>query len=869
MFMRSLFDEPSLAAVVGAQKRARMQRRDGPARRVHVDPSGLIGRGDALAALADAIRVDRPVAVVGEAGIGKTALVRAAAAATDRALHEGGGFATLSWLPYLAIRRATGTTETGDPERVAAAVERAVGPDLLFIDDLQWTDDETRAVVPLLLGRIAIVVAIREGDGAADTALEPLREHGVEIHRLAGLDDEEAAALAARVRPGLPPERLQRIVELAGGNPLLIEELAIHGQSSSSLTRAITGQLALLGTADRATLDLIALAGRPLPANAFEADVHGMSERGLLRRSGDDLEIRHSLIAEAIVEEIEDARRPALHARLASVVNEPAERARHLAAAGQRSEALAVARGALAAATDPRERALLLSIAGASSDGTEGTSLRVRAAVVLGAIGSYAEAAALLDGPLDGDDDTLALAASIRAGALSNDGRLEEARSIVESTRTLHPTPGGAASIELMTTEASILVNSGRLGDAIELIERASSVGSPAASGYRMSGHLAALRLYAGATDQLDMLEGSINAAFASGDGGTAAGRAIDHYYMTLALRGGAAAVASANSAADRLEALGYHKRATELRAESMQAAIFAGDLAGSVVAADSMLEEPLGFLSRQRLAYNRGFALGLMGHAEDADRTLAEAAEQATDDFDGRGAVLWCWAEACLWGGQPARALEMATASLELTAFNDAEFVLPSLARAWAEVELGRVPTAASVSVPFRCLAGAVPEFRGLQALAAGDHRAAGAAFDEAADLWAGFHIPRELLCRWAAGDALGRAGDRDGAVARLREAEARATSIGFEPLAARARRSLRLAGERPSSRSGTRAGGLLTGREREILALVEGGRTNAEIARRMSLGRPTVARMLSNAMLKLGAESRAQAVVLASRLE
>ncbi|MEA2674392.1 MAG: Bacterial regulatory protein luxR family [Chloroflexota bacterium] len=58
------------------------------------------------------------------------------------------------------------------------------------------------------------------------------------------------------------------------------------------------------------------------------------------------------------------------------------------------------------------------------------------------------------------------------------------------------------------------------------------------------------------------------------------------------------------------------------------------------------------------------------------------------------------------------------------------------------------------------------------------------------------------------------------------------------------------------------------LTGREREVLALVEHGLTNAEIARRMSRRRPTVARLLSNAMTKLGADRRAQAVVLAAEM-
>jgi DNA-binding CsgD family transcriptional regulator len=57
----------------------------------------------------------------------------------------------------------------------------------------------------------------------------------------------------------------------------------------------------------------------------------------------------------------------------------------------------------------------------------------------------------------------------------------------------------------------------------------------------------------------------------------------------------------------------------------------------------------------------------------------------------------------------------------------------------------------------------------------------------------------------------------------------------------------------------------GRLTRREREVLAHVERGLTNPEIARRMRIARPTVGRLLSNAMDRLGAESRAHAVILA----
>lgn len=830
--------------------------------------SSLIGRDGPLVAVADAIRGDRPVVVVGEAGIGKTSLVRAAAEAAGRTLREGGGFATLSWLPYLALRRATGLAETGDPARVAALVEQAVGPDVLFVDDLQWTDAETREVVSMLVGRIAIVTAIRDGDDQSSAALEPLLARGASQVRLDGLDTAAAAALATRLRPDLSAARLERVVQLAGGNPLLIEELAIHGQSSSSLARAIVGQLATLEIHDRRALELIALARRPLDAITVGPSATRLIELGLARVAADGIEVRHSLIADAIVDQLEPEIRRDLHGRLGAIVDDPAERSRHLKAAGRPDDALEVARLALDSERDPRRRAVLLKAAAETSD-AGAAAYRLDAGIQLTVVGMAIEALALLQAaPLEGDEELKGLALAALASSLANEGRHDEALEALAGWRSLPLKPGSPAVGELVATESSVLVNLGRLPESIQVVEAAIAAGGPASSGYRLLGHLAALRLYAGQTDDLGDLEASVVASLAAGDGNTAAGRSMDLYYMTLALRGGAAARAHAFAAADRLDSIGYGTRATELRAEATQAAILAGDLSGALVQADSMLEQPLGLVSRQRLGYDRGLALALLGYVDEAERTLAEVAQFATQDFDGRGNVLWCWAEACLWGGQPTRALEMARQSLEFTAFNDDELILPSLTRAWAEVELGQVPTPVAIVATFPFMAGAAPEHRALQALASGDDARAAAAFEEAAALWAGYVVPHELLCRWAAGDALLRAGGREIAVERLRAVRDAATAIGFEPLAARARRSLRLAGERSARPAAGRVGGLLTGREREVLALVERGLTNAEIARRMSLGRPTVARLLSNSMLKLGADSRAQAVVLAAEV-
>jgi DNA-binding CsgD family transcriptional regulator len=289
-----------------------------------------------------------------------------------------------------------------------------------------------------------------------------------------------------------------------------------------------------------------------------------------------------------------------------------------------------------------------------------------------------------------------------------------------------------------------------------------------------------------------------------------------------------------------------------------------AGRLMEAQRAADALLARPLGAGDRDRVAAWRALARSLTGGTEDAFAALSSAAAIAADGSAGRATVLACWAEAALWNGMPRQAIEQATAAL--VAGRDPQDVTRAvLARAWAELELDRGPGVHPPRIELANPSGhaALAELRGIHALAREAWAAAAIAFREAAHRWQAGNAPRALVCRWAEGEALRRGADRH-AAARLRITLDAACAMGFEPLAARIRRSLRLAGARPASPRGARPRGRLTARERDVLELVERGRTNDEIARRMGLGRPTVARILSNAMVKLGAESRAHAVVI-----
>jgi hypothetical protein len=131
----------------------------------------LVGRERELVQLRGRLGRGETVAFLGEAGVGKTALLREAVARSGRRLYEGGGLATLSWLPYLPLERALQRKLAGGDEAwVAGEVEREVGDGVLLLDDLHWADSETRALLSLLHGRIALLTAVRRGGTPAPRA---------------------------------------------------------------------------------------------------------------------------------------------------------------------------------------------------------------------------------------------------------------------------------------------------------------------------------------------------------------------------------------------------------------------------------------------------------------------------------------------------------------------------------------------------------------------------------------------------------------------------------------------------------------------------------------------------------------------------
>jgi DNA-binding CsgD family transcriptional regulator len=828
----------------------------------------LVGRDEPFARLAEALAGDRPAVVVGEAGIGKTTLLRAVAAASGRRRYEGGALSTLSWLEYLALERAVARRLPGDPTVVAAAVEAAVGPGVLLLDDLQWAALPTLNVVELLAGRVGLLAGVRRGDPGADTAVDRLVGAGFVAVELRGLDEANARGLLHQLRPDLGPSGVARLIARTGGNPLLLRELAATGEPSASLRLALGARLRKLDEAGREAFGLLALAGRPVAVDALgAAGAKSLLSADLAHKAADGgVEITHALLGEVALEQLGEDERRRLHAILARNVDDPAEAARHFALAGDREEAFTAAMCAAEAAKRPGERASHLAVAASCADGPQAEELRLEAAAALEDVHDWPALSALLDQLAEGEPEVRATAALLRARAAWRAGEPEVLREAVTEGLKIVDGTGTDAEIRLRIEAGRVpifLDNDPVAGlrstaAALELA-RAAQVDVPRAEYLHGTALYFAQRPEAG-----EYLQHAVESARAVGDVGTEMLAGNNVVVFNESMGDPVLARRVAGEFVDRAGALGLGVWERTFRIVASNLDFHAGDYAAVLATADELLDLPLEARTRETLLEQLCLALVDLGRIDEAERRIAALPERP-GDWTLHRQVAWVRTEAALWGGRPQLAVELSEEILRGPE-SDMNITFAHVSRAWALFDVDRDP-GPPVTAEYPAMLAAVPEeVAGI----CGMHAAAAAAvthFDRAAQLWAPYHRRGEIRCLWGAGEAARRTDAAD-AVERLLLAERRAAEHGMLPLLTRIQRSLRAAGVRRSAPRGRRDVRLLTDRERNVLHLVAQGLTNAEIAARLGISRHTVVSQITSASAKLGASSRGHAASLADRL-
>lgn len=828
-----------------------------------------VGRRAELDRLAALLAEDVPALVVGEAGVGKTTLLRATAAGSGRPILEGGALSTLRWLDYLALERALGRAmAAGDATAVADDVEAAAGDAVLVLDDLHWAGAATLEVAGLLAGRVGLLAGVRTGDPGSGRAIEQLAAAGFEVIELGGLTEEEAGQVVRQLRPDLSATGRARLVARTGGNPLLLRELAATGEPSASLRLALAARLRGLDDVGREAFGILALAGRPVnPASLGEAGVKSLLAADLAMAGPHGVEVRHALLAEVAVDQLSGDERRALHSHIARNVDDDGEAARHYAAAGEPALAYAAALRAAQTAQRPAERGAHLALAAECAPPDTADELRLRAAWALEAAHDLDAMRRTLAGISADNVDARAQAYLLQARGAWALGDAQGLADALDAGLALVRGSGSEVEVRLRIEHSRVPIF---IESDVEQGVAASRAALQLAEGTGVDVPRAEY-LYGTALGCADrphseaVLRSAIAHARAVDDRSTeflAANNLISFHESA-----GDPAVARmlCREFIDRAHALGLGEWERGFRVALAGLDFHAGEY-DAVLACEELLSQTMERRARDSLLEAYCLTLVDLGRIDEALRRLDAGAAEVAKDHRGELQVTWVRTEAALWGGQPARAADQAERVIDGPA-GDPNIPFGWVSKAWAAFDLGRDPGSDALPAQTRRMLHAVgPELAGIRALSHGEPAPAAEHFDEAARLWEPYHFRGHVRSLWGCGEALRRAGAAGDAVRVLERAEKLAADRGMLPLLGRIHRSLRAAGQRRSAPRTRHVGSTLTGRQREVLALVADGLTNAEIAHRLGISRHTVVTQLASASAKLGASSRAQAASLAA---
>lgn len=278
----------------------------------------MLGRRTECRQLTAALAAGRSVLVSGEPGIGKTQLVREALA--GRPTRWGVGLAGWRGRPYAALTRAMRQPAPDGPAPVVAEwVQRHLGDDgVLVVDDAQFADPATLALLPGLLRRVTAVVIVRDGEPGSAAAVHTLAGDGVCHIDLGPLPRADAVELM--VRSGAPAPRAHELADLVRGNPLWCRELAKE-RPSRFLEVSLAAQVARLDPPARTAVVALGLLGRPCDAEVLGRGVSGAVDAGLCEIRDGSVRLCRPLVGRVAVARADDTTRATGLALLAALPN--------------------------------------------------------------------------------------------------------------------------------------------------------------------------------------------------------------------------------------------------------------------------------------------------------------------------------------------------------------------------------------------------------------------------------------------------------------------------------------------------------------------------------------------------------------------
>jgi DNA-binding CsgD family transcriptional regulator/tetratricopeptide (TPR) repeat protein len=272
------------------------------------------------------------VIVTGEAGIGKTSLIRAF---TD-APPDGARLLLSACDDLMASRTlgplrdaVLGSEPVDDPFTALLDALAVVTPTVLVVEDVHWADDATLDVLAYAARRIeplGAVLVLTFRDDEID-AHHPLHRFlgvltGSPVHRIALAPLSRAAVRRMCVGTGVDPEALHRAT---GGNPFFVTEVLASPDDAVpvSVLEAVLARAGRVGADCREAVDQLSVVPSHVDselAQALLGDRQGaLAEAelaGVIEVRGDALAFRHELARRAIEQALPELRRQQLNARV-------------------------------------------------------------------------------------------------------------------------------------------------------------------------------------------------------------------------------------------------------------------------------------------------------------------------------------------------------------------------------------------------------------------------------------------------------------------------------------------------------------------------------------------------------------------------
>jgi DNA-binding CsgD family transcriptional regulator len=829
--------------------------------------------------------------VAGEAGIGKSALVR-------RFAEERSGEARFllgacdplltprALGPLHDIARQTGgrlaeLLASGAPREAvfAALLDQLAQPprQVVVVEDAHWADEATLDLLVFLGRRLErtpalLLVTYRDDEVGVDHPLRGavgrLAPEAVRRLRLQPLSAAAVAELARRA--GRPPAGLRA---LTGGNPLLVTEVLAAGDAGVPMTvrdlvlarlgglpadaREVVRLVAVVPT--RAELWLVEEAVRPAPS-AVDAAVAG----GLLVAGPEAVGFRHELLRQAVEGALPALTRRELNRRvleaLAAAPDRRVDLARLVHHAREAGDAEAVLRHAPVAARQAAAVAAHREAVGhyravlphaGRLPALARAELLEEYSVECYLSGLSAEAVSARQAALElreaaGDREKVGEGLRWLSRLHWWDGNRREAEAAAaRAIAVLEPLPPGRQLAMAYSNQGQLDILAYRAEAAIGWAQRAIELARRLDDQETLTHALTSIgsaRLYRGDPGGRADLERGFEVAAAAGledhaaraliNLATTTAEILDYRHARQDLDRALAFVQAHELAGYAQHLLGYRARVQ----------LDQGDWAGAEQDARAALDEPAEGGPR---VVDALVPLGLLQARRgdpDAAATLQEATESAfATELQWIAQVAAARAEHAWLHGDDHRAAEEAASVLEQAVQAAHPWFAGELAL-WLRLAGAPGPEPAVMAEQYRLLL-------------AGDWRAA-------ADAW------RALGCPYHQALALA-CGDQDEA---LLEALALLDGLGARQTAQRLRRQLRRRGHLRVPRGPNRATAAnpagLTGRQVEVLELLAEGLTDAEIAARLSLSPKTVSHHVSALLAKLGVTSRRQAAAAARGL-